>query len=219
MGNAQVSFTVPDVALADAIVARIRHITRTKTLEHAVDVAEVVAQGVYDGNLSLLRDRGEEYPLYRQVAYHRELPFSPKTLWTYLKVYELIRTFPKLRESPHLGFSHLRAVVNLPEGVQARLLQRAETDAWTSDRLEEEAQAHRHTPIHIGRPPTESFLRNIRRMERLAAELEEELAPRVKGRLGEQRVAHARDLLRQARAHIDALEAELRNGADAAAEV
>ena len=209
MGNLHVLMVAPDASLADAIVARIRHITRLRALEHAVEIGEIVTQGVYDGNLALLRDRGDEHPLYRQVAHHRELPFSPKTLWTYLKVYDLVKTFPKLRESKHLGLAHLRAVINLPEGIQERLLRRAEIDRWTSERTEEEAQSHRRTPSHIGRPPTESFLRNIRRIERLAAELEEQLAPRVTGRLGLDRVAQARDLLRQARAHIDALDAEL----------
>jgi hypothetical protein len=209
MGKVNALVVASNDSLADAIVARIRHITRLRALEHAVEIGEIVTQGVYDGDIALLRDRGEEHPLYRQVAHHRELPFSPKTLWTYLKVYELVKTFPKLRESKHLGLAHLRAVINLPEGIQERLLRRAEVDRWTSARTEEEAQSHRRTPIHIGRPPTESFLRSIRRMERLGAELEQQLAPRVTGRLAQDRVALARDLLRQARAHIDALEAEL----------
>jgi hypothetical protein len=211
MGNVHVLLVASDASLADAIVARIRHISRLRALEHAVEIGEIVTQGVYDGNISLLQQGGEEHPLYRQVAHHRELPFSPKTLWTYLKVYELVKVFPKLRESKHLGLAHVRAVINLPQGIQEKLLRRAEVDRWTSERTEEEAQSHRRTPIHIGRPPTESFLRCIRRMERLAAELDEQLAPRVSGRLGVERVAQARDLLRQARAHIDALDAELLN--------
>jgi hypothetical protein len=74
-------------------------------------------------------------------------------------------------------------------------------------------------PSHIGRPPTESFLRSIRRMERLAAELDEHLAPRVTGRVGVERIAQARDVLRQARAHINALDTELLNSGQGCVDV
>src|SRR5262245_61032976 len=111
MGNPVRSLAPDDAALADSIVARIRHVTRVRALEHALDIGEIVAEGVYDGNLTALRERGEQDGLYRQVAGHHELPLSAKTLWTYVKVYELVRTFPKLRDGKHLGVAHLRALV------------------------------------------------------------------------------------------------------------
>lgn len=195
--------------LADAIVERLRSVTRARTLEHALEVGEIIAQGVYEGDSGEIAAHGEAHPLYRRVANHDALPFGRRRLWTCLKIYELVLRFPGLRTTSHLGVAHLRAVLNLPPSVQERLLGAAERDRLTSDRLEELASNHRRTPTNVGRPPTHAFLRGIQRIETIATQVHEELGPRVRGRLAEERAALALENLRRAREHLDRLELEL----------
>jgi hypothetical protein len=173
-----------------------------------VQVGAIVAHGVYEGSVERIRERGEDDPLYCEVAEHQQLPFNAKTLWTYVRVYELLHRFPSLRECG-LGLAHFRAVLGLPVELQERLLVRAGKDEWRSARLEEVAAQHRQAPASQGRPPTSAFLRTMRRIEQLAAGLEEDLGPRVRGRLATAGVSEARELLHRARRRLDSIEGQL----------
>lgn len=128
--------------MASAIVLKICGVTRARTLEHTLEIGEIVARGAYGGSLSSIREQGERHPLYQQIAVHPDLPFTAKRLWICVKVYELLFIHPKFREST-LGIAHLRAVLNLTSEIQERFLTSAVEMRWTCEQLEKQASAFR----------------------------------------------------------------------------
>lgn len=198
-----------DAELADAIVAKICRVTRDRTLQHALEIGEIVAQGAYEGSLKAVAAQGQGHPVYSRIATHPALPFTPKHLWICVKIHELLQLHPRFRSSHHLGVAHLRAVLNLPAPVQERLLVSADGEAWTSEELEHAASNFRRKTRNQGRTRTAVLCRAITGIEKVAKELHGKLARSVRVDLAEQSVFVARESLQRARQHLDAIESEL----------
>jgi hypothetical protein len=148
-------------------IAEIRHVTRVGTLELALDIGEIVFRRVYAGDMELLRRNGPKDVSFSKLAAHPDLPISRASLWRAVSLYELSVRLPRVRESKHLGVSHMRAVLGLPAAVQEKLLTRAEKQRWKVAELEARASSTRRGPG--GRPRKLEMFRALDGLMRIAA--------------------------------------------------
>jgi hypothetical protein len=158
------------LATGDAIertVAEIRHVTRVGTLALALDIGEIVFRRVFGSDVELVRRNGPKDVSFSKLAAHPDLPLSRASLWRAVALYELSLRVPRVKDSKHLGVSHLRAVLGLPARVQERLLTRAERQRWKVAELEAEATSTRRG--QGGRPPKLEVLRALDGLMRVAS--------------------------------------------------
>lgn len=148
-------------------LARIRHVTRSMSLQVALEIGEIVFELIFGGDARLMRERGPKEISFRRLALHPDLPVSASTLWRSVGIYELSRRMPQLARSEHLGASHVRAVLGLPQREQEQLLRRAETERWELSRLESHAATRRRG--RGGRPPKLEILKALDTLRRVAA--------------------------------------------------
>ncbi|HVW27914.1 MAG TPA: hypothetical protein VHC69_21265 [Polyangiaceae bacterium] len=194
---------------ADEVVSRLRHLDRVRNLEHALEIGHIIHHFVFNGSSMDVVESGAWHPLYRAVAAHASLPFSRQRLWFCVRLYALVQRFPDLRASKHLGVSHARAILTLPEPIQEHLIAMAESERWSRDRMEAEAARYRRSVETRGRPPVQRFIASARRIRLLAGELRERVGPRVRGRISAAEAQTALELLRVARLAIAELEGDL----------
>ncbi|MFO0570964.1 MAG: hypothetical protein U0263_35345 [Polyangiaceae bacterium] len=131
-------------------VAEIRHVARVGTLELALNIGEIVFRRIFNSDVELVRLNGPKHVSFSQLVERDDLGISKANLWRSVAIYELSLRLPQLRESKHLGISHVRAVLGLPARTQERLLSRAERERLDVSALETEASSTRKG--HGGRP-------------------------------------------------------------------
>lgn len=140
-------------------------LSRGATLEFALGVGKIVVDTLYDGDLTAWRSRAKKDHALRVLAARPELPMSASALYRALAIYELSRRQMLAAGWQHLGVSHLRAVLGLPNETQNLLLSRAEAEQWTVVRLEREVVGFRDSPRSAGgRKPIPECIKSIRRI-------------------------------------------------------
>ncbi|OIP28851.1 MAG: hypothetical protein AUK47_28915 [Deltaproteobacteria bacterium CG2_30_63_29] len=132
-------------------------------LDVALKVGELLIERFYGGDVALTRDTNpSKHVSIRKLAKHPDLPVKATVLHRHISIYVMCK---HLGVSPggHLGVSHLREVLGLPEKDQKRLLAKAEEKGWSRRTLEAEAKKVRESlNVGRGRRPLPGFVKGIR---------------------------------------------------------
>lgn len=188
----------------------IRDLHRASALQFACDVGRIVLERFYAGDLDALRERAPKDVSLRKLAQHPDMPFGPSALFQAIGIFELLERHGGVRTCKHLGPSHVRLLLGLPEPLQGKLLRRAERQRWTVAELQQEAASARKPKGKGGRPPLPAFVKTIRALQRYVEQPERYFGDVDEaGRLREQDVEELCRVVRQLRAHCEALEARL----------
>ena len=129
----------------------------------AVEMGHLIIESLYKGDLTKWRSRGRKDTSFRKLERHPALPFRKSTLSRAVSIYMLYRRRHDVLSFRHLSPSHLHEVSGLPEAVQDSLLQRAETECWSVQKVRAEARL----VLGAGQRPRKipEFLRSLRRLE------------------------------------------------------
>lgn len=186
----------------DEVVRRLCQLTRSATLDLALEVGAIVLRDVFGSDMVRLRSRGARDHSYRKLARHPNLPFSATTLWRSVAIYDVQR-LPGLRRAEHLGITHLRAVLGLPQAVQERILVAAEKQRWTKEYVEKRASAHREKggSRQPGRRRMAPAVKAARRIDDLLAGA----PPTLEGTLNEKQIRELSETLNRVRGWCDEL--------------
>lgn len=161
--------SVPDKVIND-VVAEIHQIARAAPLQMALTIGKLIVERLYGGDLSAWRQRGVKDASFRKLMEHEGLPDGVNATGLYRSV-ALHEMFTELEADvstwKHLGISHVRAVLVLPEPKQQKkLLDQADQKRWTVERLESEVNKKHQKASRGGRPPLPQFVKSIHRLEK-----------------------------------------------------
>jgi hypothetical protein len=164
----------------EVVVAQLRRLTRTASLEFALRVGAVIIHHFYAGDPDLWRSRGPKTASFRRLAEHPALPLSPGALFRSVALYELCDRLNAASRWEHLGASHLRLVLGLPHPVQEKLLATANSERWTVKMLQEHATQEKAGRLARGgrraQPPVTRSLTLVKNCLRSCKELVERMA-------------------------------------------
>jgi hypothetical protein len=151
----------------DIIVAQIKRLARTASLEFALRVGAVIIHHFYGGDANAWRSRGPKLASFRRLAEHPELPLSPGSLYRCVALYELCDRLNAPSRWDHLGASHLRLVLGLPPSAQEKLLALANANRWTVKALQEQVLMEKAVRLTRGgrraQPPIKRSLLSVRK--------------------------------------------------------
>lgn len=128
----------PSTEEVDIVVAHIKRLTRTASLEFALRVGAVIIHHFYGGDADAWRSRGPKTASFRRLARHPDLPLSPGALYRCVALFELCQRLNAPSRWEHLGASHLRLVLGLPVDIQEKLLATANARRWPVKTLQQE---------------------------------------------------------------------------------
>ena len=147
----------------EIVVAQIKRLARTASLEFALRVGGVIIHHFYDGDASAWRSRGAKTSSFRRLARHPDLPLSAGALYRCVALFELCDRLNAPSRWEHLGASHLRLVLGLPPSTQERLLALANANRWTVKEFHREISAGRVSRItHGGRRAKAPILKSLK---------------------------------------------------------
>lgn len=134
--------TIVEDSVSDAkirtLVGQLNAVCRRNTLSFAISIGEVVVRELYGGDLAVFRQRlPHKKASLRKLANHPDLAISPAALYRSISFYELFARMGG-RKWEHLSTSHLRLVLPIPPSDQERLLESAEAQRWSVERLDRE---------------------------------------------------------------------------------
>jgi hypothetical protein len=121
----------------EKIVRQLNAMCKNATFDFAMSVGKLIVDNFYGGDIAAWRNRGPKDISFRKLANHPDLPMSAAALYRSTAIYELCQRVGASNWK-HISTSHCRLVLPLPMGQQTRLLERAETNHWTVQRLREE---------------------------------------------------------------------------------
>ena len=152
-------------------VQRLQSLTRSASLQFAIEVGRVVVESLYAGDPTAWRGRAKKDHTLRTLAASPDLPISASALYRALSIYELNQaTRGNIARARHLGISHVRAVLGLEHAQQLQLLESAERGGWTVCHLEREVARLRSTArSRGGRRPSPRYLKTIRQIHQLTS--------------------------------------------------
>jgi hypothetical protein len=172
---------------------RINAVGRMAALAYAVEVGRVVIDSLYEGDVSVWRDRGRKDASLRALAKSPSLSISATSLYRCLAIHEICKRIGPPAQWRHLGLGHFRAVLSCPPAQQQDLLKLAEREAWSASRLKMASarDSRRVIGSRGGRPRSPAYVKSIQALERLTG------AAALEGLddLGELDAARARELL------------------------
>jgi hypothetical protein len=155
----------------DIVVAQIKRLMRTASLEFALRVGAVIIHQFYDGDADAWRSRGPKIASFRRLAQHPDLPLSAGALYRCVALFELCERLNAPSRWEHLGASHLRLVLGLPPSAQERILKAANSNRWTVKVLQLEVLKERAARVTLGGRRAEPVLtRSLRRVQRCLEE-------------------------------------------------
>jgi hypothetical protein len=132
------------------VVAQIRRLCRAAGLEFALRVGAVIIHHFYGGDANGWRSRGAKTASFRRLAAHPDLPLSPGSLYRCVALYELCDRLHAPSRWEHLGASHLRLVLGLPQSTQEKLLSTANAGRWSVKTLQREVLLGKGTRLTKG---------------------------------------------------------------------
>jgi hypothetical protein len=153
---------VSDVSVDDLVQELVAMYGETG-IRLAVEMGHLIIERLYEGDLIKWRSRGRKDTSFRKLERHPALPFRKSTLSRAVSIYMLYRRRNDVLSFRHLSPSHLHEVSGLAETVQDSLLQQAEAERWSVQKVRAEArlllgvgQSQRKIP---------EFVRSLRRLE------------------------------------------------------
>jgi hypothetical protein len=192
----------------DIVVAHIKRLARTASLEFALRVGAVIIHHFYGGDADAWRSRGPKTASFRRLAQHPDLPLSAGSLYRCVALYELCDRLNAPSRWEHLGASHLRVVIGLPPGAQEKLLATANSQRWTVKVLQQEVLAERATRLTRGgrrtQPPIARSLISVRKCLDDYRQVISSVA-----QLSLQDLAHSLELVEQTKTSLDGLSQSL----------
>jgi len=159
----------------DGLVCELNDIFRSGTMGLHVRLGRVIIEMLYGGDLARWRAKGTKDLSFRKLASraNRDLAISVSSLCRAVALCELTDRL-EISTWKHLGVSHLRGVLGLPDREQRRLLAIAETEAWTVERLEKEkAKVSATQTRRRGRRRMPAFVKTVHRLMKLLDEPEQ----------------------------------------------
>lgn len=161
--------SVPQAPDIDHVVAELRELQRSATLDLTFHVGELIVTRFFGGDLHEWRKRGSKDASLRKLAEHEDLPFSASTLYRSVAIYEVAHRLGGVatwQQWKHVGASHIRTVLSLPAKTQDRLIKDAEKNEWTVRELQEQARNARKGPRSKGgRKPLPGVVKEIRHLK------------------------------------------------------
>lgn len=154
----------------DNLVAELTTIHRERSIDLALAIGETVVKRFYAGDVSKLHDRSKQDTSLRMLASHPDLPVSATSLYQSVALYEFAERTQLVSTCEHLGVSHYRLLLGLPEKAQKRLATQAEKHRWTVKKLEEKTRAERKKNPRSagGRPVLPTFVKSIHALRKYA---------------------------------------------------
>jgi hypothetical protein len=147
------SIDEPQVTSVDTVVRRLNQLCKMTTFEFAMAVGRLIVDSFYRSDLNAWRTRGPKCASFRKLARHPDLPMSPSGLYRSVALYELAKRL-RVDSWKHISTSHMRLVLPLPGEDQTELLNMAENNLWSVERLRQEVcgRDHRRAGGRGGRP-------------------------------------------------------------------
>jgi hypothetical protein len=188
----------------DIVVAHIKRLVRSASLEFALRVGAVIIHHFYDGDTDAWRSRGPKMSSFRRLAAHPDLPLSPGSLYRCVALFELCERLKAPSRWEHLGTSHLRMVLGLPAAAQERILATANAKRWTVKVLQQEVLKEKSARLTCGgrraEPPLTKSLRRVQKCLDEHRELIEHSSV-----VSTDELLQSRRLIEDARRHLDHL--------------
>jgi hypothetical protein len=192
----------------DIVVAQIRRLVRTASLEFALRVGAVIIHHFYDGDTDAWRSRGPKTSSFRSLARHPDLPLSAGALYRCVAIFELCERLNAPSRWEHLGVSHLRLVLGLPTTVQERVLVEANAKRWTVKALQQVVFREKTASVSRGgRRPTPAFAKSLQRVRKCLDEHRDLLEQTA--RVSSQELEQSIYLVEEARQCLDRLSSSL----------
>jgi hypothetical protein len=151
----------------EMVVAQIKRLARTASLEFALRVGGVIIHHFYEGDTDVWRTRGPKTMSFRRLSQHPGLPLSAGSLYRCVALYELCDRLNAPSRWEHLSASHFRVVLGLPCATQEKLLATANAKRWTVKTLQQEALREKALKTNSGGrradPPVAKSLKMVRK--------------------------------------------------------
>ena len=207
---AAVPAPVPEATI-DALVRDLRALHRGASLEHALNLARMVVDRLYGGDLAAWRERGPKDGSFRRLAAkldERGVPgLSAANLARAVAVLEVDERVG-VSGRPQLTIAHVHGVAGLPAADQERLLGEAEARDLTAAELRDlahDVRRGRGVPGRTGRPRMPAIVKIANRWQReLADEASFDVDIDVAA-LDAEEARHVRGVATAMRARCDAL--------------
>lgn len=193
----------PSAEQLEEVVHQINGICRSSSVEFALRVGAVVIHHFYNGDTRAWRDRGPKATSFRRLSEHPELALSAGALYRCVAVFEMCDRLRAASRWRRLGASHLRTVIGIPEEKQEYLLNKANTERWTVQRLQEQAQVLRVKRSRGGRRPRSVLGKHLRVLGRCLQDCESAIDSVDSHELGE--LEQSLEMLEKMKASVDEL--------------
>lgn len=167
--------TTATATTLDGLVCELNGIFRSGTMDLHIRLGRVIIEKLYGGDLAGWRAKGTKEISFRKLASraNRDLAISVSSLCRAVALCELTDRLG-ISTWKHLGVSHLRGVLGLPDREQRRLLAIAESEAWTVERLEnEKAKVSATQTRRRGRRRMPAFVKTVHRLMKVLDEPEQ----------------------------------------------
>jgi hypothetical protein len=138
----------------DPVVRELRAIVHHTGLARTIAIGQLVLDRFFGGSTELWQDRRRnKNNSIRRLADCPTCPLSRSALNQAVGVFAAVRSMPGASELPHVGASHIVAVLALPDGEREDWLRRADSQLWSVRRLNDEIRcARRCAGERRGRP-------------------------------------------------------------------
>ena len=125
---------------------------RLTGLVKAEAVGRIIFEHIFHGDVSLWRSRRRKKISLRKLSEQPEVNLSASALSVYIGIHVMCQKLGmSVYGCKHLGVSHLRAALRLPEKEQRRLLEKAEKKQWTVEKMVRKCKkAHRKCSRQTG---------------------------------------------------------------------
>jgi hypothetical protein len=159
------------MADVEGVVRDLRALYCTSGLRLSIGIGELILGRIYGSNVQAWQSRGRKDGSFRALAKHPQLPFSAATLCRSVGIYLVSRRRPDLIALGNLGPSHVRELLGLQSEVQDRLLDRANDQRWSVQKVRDEvSRVQRLTAKGSARKPAlPPFAQHLCRMRRAVA--------------------------------------------------
>jgi len=197
----------------DIVVAHIKRLARTASLEFALRVGAVIIHHFYAGDAEAWRSRGPKTASFRRLAEHPDLPLSPGSLYRCVALYELCDRLNAPSRWEHLGASHLRLVIGLPPPTQEKLLAAANAKRWTVKVLHQEVLLEKAVRLSRGGRRAQPAITRSLLSVRKCLDDYRDVVQRT-GQLSVEDLERSLQLVEETRAYLEYLSQSLRAAAD-----
>jgi hypothetical protein len=174
----EIAFRPVSDQIVDSVITELNELHGQATLEVALKMGAIIVNRFYGGDMRTWREHRRKEASFRKLAARSDLTVSATTLYRAVALYELTQRL-RIGDRSSLTMTHLRVVISLPEADQEALLEQAETNQWSTERLERESTRIRSLSVRRpGRPAVPPLVIAVRKLvrtcDRVAGILDEE---------------------------------------------